>query len=140
MSRFTSAILGMTVAALTLGAADIHIASGHDIAPTDASLQQRNDTIVYDVNRSGKADRVSVAWSGSERPTVVFEHPRMPFTTIAAQVRTDLSAAGNKRPANNDVTRPNKPAPKQKMATACERNISALAEFAKQLDAGRCIT
>jgi hypothetical protein len=140
MSRFTSGILGMTVAALTLGAANLQIASGHDIAPSDASLRQGNDAIVYDVNRTGKADRVSVAWAGSERPTVVFEHPKMPFTTIAAQVRTDLSVADTKRQTSHEISRPSKPAAKQKMATACERNISALAEFAKQLDAGRCIT
>lgn len=140
MSRFATGFLGVTVAALTLGAASIQIASGHDLGtfkPTDASLKT-NVTITYDVNRNSKTDRDAVARLESEAPTIVFQHPNVPYTTIAAQVRQDKPSADDSLDIRQRDSRARKPV--KKIAAACERNVSALSEVAKLLDAGRCIT
>ena len=142
MSRIAIGFVGVTVSALTLGAASIQIASGHDLGPfkpNDASVRTEN-TIAYDVNRSSKEDRITTKRSELEGPTIVFQHPNVPSTTIAAQVRQDMPSANDTlAPHPQQDTRAKKPT-KQKIAAACERNVSVLTEVAKLLDAGRCIT
>ena len=142
MSRIATGFVGVTVAALTLGAVSIEIASGHGLGvvkPNDASLRTEN-TIAYDVNRTSKTDRIAMQRSELEGPTIVFQHPNLPSTTIAAQVRQGLPEAGESLGLRSQQdSRARKPT-KQKIATACERNVSALTEVAKLLDAGRCIT
>lgn len=141
MSRIATGFVGLAVAALTLGAAGIEIASGHDLGifkPTDASLKT-NASIAYDVNRTSKADRDAVARIEPDAPTIVFQHPSLPSTTIAAQVRQDVPPAGDGLGKRQQDTKAKKPT-KHKIAAACERNVSALSEVAKLMDAGRCIT
>lgn len=140
MSRIATGFVGVTIAALTLGAASIQIASGHDLGPfkpNDASVRTAN-TIAYDVNRDTKTDPIAKDRTAPEGPTIVFQHPNLPSTTIAAQVRQDRPDAGSGMSQKQD-TRAKKPT-KQKIAAACERNVSVLTEVAKALDAGRCIT
>lgn len=143
MSRFATGFIGITVAALALGAASIQIASGHDLGPfkpTDASLRGA-DNVIYDVNRISKADRDTSARVEPDGPTIVFQHPHLPSTTIAAQVRQDVPALDDSRASGQQGALKVKKSPeKRKIAAACERNVSALSEVAKLMDAGRCIT
>jgi hypothetical protein len=131
MSKIANGILGLTAGALALGAVHLDYARSGTLpqaAPTDAAVRT-----LYDVDRSGKGDRLNARVSDEASATMFVYPVTMPNMLIAARVtRKSLPAAApaRKAPAEKS-TADNK--------IACEPLMSILVVEAENLAPGRCL-
>jgi len=138
MSRWSKGFYALIAASLAFGAVHLEIASGSDLkAPTrgDAGLfgsrgiSPARPLVAEDVNRAAKSDRLAAAVAGVSGPTIVFKVSGLKNTSIA----TFLPSTHAQTPAV--------PAAKSILSTAaCEPPVSALAEAARLIERGRCVT
>jgi hypothetical protein len=138
MSRWSKGFFAVIAASLAFGAVHLEIASGSDLKNPlrgDASLVGSRGVgapqrlVADDVNRAAKADRLAAAIAGTSGPTTVFTVAGMRNTSIATfRPLPQTSSQGT-------------PAPKSLIGTAaCEPPVSALAEAARVIASGRCVT
>ena len=86
------------------------------------------------INRAAKADRATGV-TGSPIPTKTISLQPEGRSDISVLVRIPMAQAGNGSSAP-PVTKPDN----RKMTVACEPMVSVLAEAAKLLQPGRCVT
>lgn len=139
MSRWSKGVLAIIAASLAFGSVHLEIASGSDLKTPlrgDAGLFGSRGIIQpqlasEEVNRAGKADRLAGALAGSSGPTIVFRVAGLRNTSIATFVPL----------RQNSTQAPSLPAPKSILSTtACEPSVSPLAEAARVVQSGRCVT
>src|ERR1700761_4489410 len=136
MSRLTAGILGAVALSLISGAAQL--AFGGDFLPaTPAHAQTREplsasvaSTSTHAVNRSAKGDRAVNGLTSATTRTVSLRFDGFADTTFLLRV----PVAAVVPPAASTLAKPRKP------MVACEPMVSVLAEAAKQLQPGRCVT
>jgi len=137
MSRWSRGFLALIAASLAFGAVHLEIASGSDLKTPlrgDAGLfgsrgVASSRLAAEDVNRAAKSDRLAGAVAGASGPTIVFSVAGLRNTSIA----TFLPLPQN--------TTQGAPASKSILGTtACEPPVSALAEAARVIESGRCVT
>jgi len=137
MSRWSKGFFALMAASLAFGAVHLEIAAGSDLkVPVrgDASLfgsrgVAAGQQVAGNVNRAAKADRLAAAIAGTSGPTVVFQVAGMKNTSIAMFAPLPQTSSQGT------------PAPKSLMSmAACEPPVSALAEAARVIDRGRCVT
>jgi hypothetical protein len=138
MSRWSNGFFALIAASLAFGAVHLEIASGSDLkVPVrgDAGLFGSRGVgapqrlVADDVNRAAKSDRLAAAIAGTSGPTIVFNVAGMKNTSIAMFAPLPQTSSQGT------------PAPKSLMSTAaCEPPVSALAEAARIIERGRCIT
>jgi hypothetical protein len=118
--------------AAMLGA--VQFASGHDLA---ASFQAVSEpAAAAAVNRTGKADRETIARAVGESRTVLVRVDSLADTSVLVRIPVQKDAR---------TLSPGKPAlkpagDKAKRMVACEPVVSVLTEVAKLLQPGRCVT
>jgi hypothetical protein len=138
MSRWSKGFFALIAASLAFGAVHLEIASGSDLKMPmrgDADLfgsrgvGATRQLVAEDVNRAVKSDRLAAAVAGTSGPTIVFKVAGLKNTSIATfRPLPQISSQGS-------------PAPKSILSTtACEPPVSALAEAARVIERGRCIT
>jgi hypothetical protein len=147
MSRWTNGFFALVAALLAFGAVHLEIASGTDLkaltrgdaslfgsrgiigAPTD--VISAPTAVASAVNRAAKADRIGPAAPSAGGPTIVFTLAGLDNTSVATFL-----------PAPQRPARPAQQTGPQAIAktAACEPPVSALAEAARLLVTGRCIT
>jgi len=140
MTRWSQGFLALIAASLALGAVHLEIASGSDLKTLtrgDAGLfgsrgvRTVQPLVAEAVNRAAKSDRIASAVAGVSGPTVVFSVAGLKNTSIATFAA--LPQSSSQAPAAT--------APKSILRTAaCEPPVSALAEAARTIESGRCIT
>ncbi len=140
MSRWSKGFFALIAASLAFGAVHLEIASGSDLRMPmrgDASLfgsrgvAATHQIVADDVNRAAKSDRLAAAVAGTSGPTIVFKIAGLKNTSIATFLllpQTSSQAPGT--PASKSIL----------STTACEPPVSALAEAARVIKSGRCIT
>jgi hypothetical protein len=137
MSRWSNGLFALIAASLAFGAVHLEIASGSDLKTPlrgDASLFGSRGIAVprlaaEEVNRAAKSDRLAGAIAGMSGPTVVFPVAGLKNTSIATFVPVPQNSTQG-TPASRPVLG----------TTACEPPVSALAEAARVIQSGRCIT
>ncbi|WP_347337901.1 MULTISPECIES: hypothetical protein [Rhodopseudomonas] len=128
MSQIVRGILGALAITGTLGAAQLAV--GEDLGRANLLRQASVAPLVQDVNRSGKADRASIARDAEPGQTVA--------VTLIGQsvlVRIPQAQIGGALRAPGA----HKPAVAPRSIVACEPVVSVLTEVAKQLQPGRCV-
>jgi hypothetical protein len=140
MSRWSQGFLALIAATLAFGAVHLEIASGSDLKALtrgDASLfgsrgvRTTQPLVAEEVNRAAKSDRLAAAVAGVSGPTVVFNSAGLSNTSIATFAPLPQNASQAK----------GNTAPKSILSTAaCEPPVSALAEAARVIESGRCVT
>lgn len=132
MTIISAKLAGAVVALAVIGGMQFEVASGQALMPslrnTDAT-NKATQSIVYDVNRAAKADRHALAASPVGETTAVSNYLSEPATTVAIRVKPSTPPQST-RPAAKKIKHP----------VACEGVVSVLAEVARQLQPGRCIT
>lgn len=138
MSRWSNGFFALVAASLAFGAVHLEIASGSNLKmPTrgDASLfgsrgvGTARSLVAEDVNRAAKSDRLAAAVAGTSGPTIVFNVAGLKNTSIATFLPLPrTSSQGTPTPKALSST------------TACEPPVSALAEAARVIESGRCVT
>ncbi len=138
MSRWSNGFFALIAASLAFGAVHLEIASGTDLKmPTrgDASLfgsrgvGTARSLVAEDVNRAAKSNRLAAAVAGSSGPTIVFNVAGLKNMSIATFLPLpQTSSQGTPSPKSISST------------TACEPPVSALAEAARVMESGRCVT
>ena len=139
MSRWSNGFFAIIAASLAFGAVHLEIAAGSDLKTPlrgDAGLfGSRGVThpqlASEEVNRTAKSDRLASAVAGSSGPTIVFRVSGLRNTSVATFQALPQRA----------TQAPGAPASKSIMSTAaCEPPVSALAEAARVVQSGRCVT
>jgi len=140
MSRWFQGLFALFAATLAFGAVHLEIASGSDLKALtrgDASLfgsrgvRTVQPLVADDVNRAAKSDRLAPALAGVSGPTIVFNVTGLKNTSIATFAPLPQNASQV----------PGPPARKSILRTAaCEPAVSALAEAARVIESGRCVT
>jgi|SRR3984957_18779067 hypothetical protein len=129
-------VFGTIAVSLTFGAAQF--ASGRDLSPSPQDrLQQSMEDLASGgaaINRAAKADRATGV-TGSPTPTKTISLQPEGRSDTSVLVRIPMAQAGNGSSAP-PVTKPEN----RKMTVACEPVVSVLAEAAKLLQPGRCVT
>jgi hypothetical protein len=138
MSRWSKGFLAIVAASLAFGAVHLEIASGSDLKTPlrgDAGLFGSRGIAAAprlaaeEVNRAAKSDRLAGAIAGTSGPTLVFRVAGLKNTSIATFLPL---------PQNSTL---GTPASKPILGTmACEPPVSALAEAARVMQSGRCVT
>ena len=129
MSQIIKGIFGALAVTLAFGA--LQYASGHDfVGRQTVSLAPETG-----VNRTAKADRVTVVPSPTPTQTIALRFDSLADTSILLRVPVVKSEARS-RPTPPQVTKSGV----WKRTVACEPVVSVLTEVAKQLEPGRCIT
>lgn len=132
MSRLTIGISGAIALSLISGAAQL--ALGRDLSPSMLRGMQGKLSSATIVNRAAKADRaVSRAALPAQTRTIAFRLDSFSDTSFLVRVPV---AKGGPAPAPFDA----KSGARNKPPIACEPMVSVLAEAAKQLPPGRCVT
>jgi hypothetical protein len=143
MSRWSKGFLAIVAASLAFGAVHLEIASGSDLKTPlrgDAGLFGSRGiaaaprVAAEEVNRAAKSDRLAGAIAGTSGPTVVFRVAGLKNTSIATFLPL---------PQNSTLGTPALGTPASKPilgTTACEPPVSALAEAARVMQSGRCVT
>lgn len=134
MSQKSRIVFTALAAIATLGVAQI--AAGE--AVSGATLADRFQALGEPdgINRTAKADReVAVTQTAGHGRTVLLKIESLADTSVLVRLPRDKEAR-NRAPARPSA----KPAGDKKMATACEPPVSVLAEVAKLLQPGRCVT
>jgi len=134
MSQIQKVFLGAVAIVATLGAVQVQLASGHDLADR---WQAVADKPGHDVNRTGKADRLAEIKPGvvSTR-TVSMRLNDLADTSVLLRVPAVIET-GNAKPP---VLLQNQKRTRNKPTIACEPMVSSLTEVAKLLQPGRCVT
>jgi hypothetical protein len=139
MSRWSKGFFGLLAASLMLGAVHLEIASGSDLKAGnrgDASLfssrgvRTQRLAMAETVNREAKADRISGSRPGVSGPTIVFKLAGLKNTSVAAFLPQPTSSGSGSGPVSRAIMK----------TTACEPPVSALAEAARLMETGRCVT
>ena len=140
MSRWSQGFFAIVAASLALGAVHLEIASGSDLKTPirgDAGLfgsrgvSTAQPRVAEDVNRAAKADRLASAVAGVSGPTLVFKVAGLQTTSIATFMPS---------PQNRSLA-PGASVPKSILGTAaCEPPVSLLADAARLIATGRCVT
>ena len=134
MSQIQKVFLGAVAIVATLGAVQVQLASGHDLADR---WQAVADKPGHDVNRTGKADRLAEIKPGAvSTRTVSMRLNDLADTSVLLRVPAVIETGNAKPPAalQNQKQGRNKP------TIACEPMVSSLTEVAKLLQPGRCVT
>jgi hypothetical protein len=138
MSRWSNGFFALIAASLAFGAVHLEIASGRDLKmPTrgDASLfgsrgvGAGQSRVADEVNRAAKSDRLAAAIAGTSGPTIVFNVPGLKNTSIATFAPLPQTSSQG-TPTLKSLS----------STTACEPPVSALAEAARVMERGRCVT
>jgi hypothetical protein len=125
------------VAALIAGTAAVsaaQIALGNDLTSVVGSASvstPQNSIVQQNVNRSAKADRLTMATSIAPSATMTFRVPGIDNTLIVTRIPT---AAARPMAPNNG------PASSAHQTVACEPPVSVLTDIAKTIGPGRCVT
>jgi hypothetical protein len=136
MSRLTAGILGAVALSLISGAAQL--AFGGDFSPATPAQAQTGEplsasaasTSTHAVNRGAKGDRAANGSSSAATRTVSLRFDGFADTTFLLRVPVAVAVP----PAATTLAKPRRP------MVACEPMVSVLAEAAKQLQPGRCVT
>jgi len=137
MSRWSKGFLAIIAASLAFGAVHLEIASGSDLKTPlrgDAGLFgsrgiSHPQLASEEVNRGAKSDRLAGALAGASGPTIVFRVAGLKNTSIATFLPLPQSSSQGT------------PASKSILGTAaCEPSVSPLAEAARIVRSGRCVT
>jgi hypothetical protein len=128
-SNLIRSVFGAGVVSLTLGA--VQLASGHDLSVP--LLSGKPDAAV---NRSGKADRASVASVVTPTRTIAFRPGDLPDTSVL--VRIPLTKVARETSRNRLWIQSGQS--QSKPMVACEPVVSVLTEVAHKLQPGRCVT
>ncbi|MDA9490923.1 hypothetical protein [Bradyrhizobium sp. CCBAU 11361] len=134
MSQIQKVFLSAVAIVATLGAVQVQLASGHDLADR---WQAVADKPGHDVNRTGKADRLAELKPGAvSTRTVSMRLNDLADTSVLLRVPAVIETGNAKPPAalQNQKQGRNKP------TIACEPMVSSLTEVAKLLQPGRCVT
>jgi hypothetical protein len=138
MSRWSKGFLAIVAASLAFGAVHLEIASGSDLKTPlrgDAGLFGSRGIAAAprlaaeEVNRAAKSDRLAGAIAGTSGPTMVFRVAGLKNTSIATFLPLPQSSTLG-TPASKPILG----------TTACEPPVSALAEAARVMQSGRCVT
>ena len=131
MSQLSRGILGAIAISLTLGAA---LAANRDLGGTQASAVTSEA-----INRAAKADRADGA-AGSAAPTRTISLRLDALTATSVLIRLPVTQVNGKEARNNVPAPPVAKPQVRKTTVACEPPVSVLAEVAKRLEPGRCVT
>jgi hypothetical protein len=137
MSRWSNGFLAIIAASMAFGAVHLEIASGSDLKTPlrgDAGLFgsrgiDHPQLASEEVNRAAKSDRLAGALAGSSGPTIVFKVAGLRNTSIAT-FRSLPQNSTQGAPVSRSIL----------STTACEPSVSALAEAARVVQSGRCVT
>ncbi len=141
MYRWSQGFFALIAALLAFGAVHLEIASGSDLKTPvhgDAGLFGSRGVVIpqpqlaaAEVNRSAKSDRLAGAMVGASGPTLVFKVAGLRNTSIATFLPLP----------QNSTLAPGTPASRSILGmAACEPPVSALAEAARVIESGRCVT
>jgi hypothetical protein len=134
MSQIQKVFLGAAAIAAMLGAAQVQLASGHDLADR---WQAVADKPGHNVNRSSKADRLAdIKQAEVPTRTVSMRLNDLADTSVLLRVPAVIET-GNAKPP---VLLPDQKQSRKKPTIACEPMVSSLTEVAKLLQPGRCVT
>ena len=141
MLQMQKVFLGVVAIAATLGAVQVgavQLASGHDLADRWQAVADRpTQDAGHNVNRSGKADRVSdIKQAPVPTRTVSMRLNDLADTSVLLRVPAVIET-GNAKPQM--LLQNRKQGPKRP-TIACEPMVSSLTEVAKLLQPGRCVT
>jgi hypothetical protein len=133
MSQKFRAIVGTAAIALMLGA--VPLASGRDFSSGELIGQNLKGMPAHAVNRAVKTDRIASAIrSGAATQTISLQLSGLSDTSVLIRMpAAPMLRSGSFIPS---WTKSGGPKP----AVACEPVVSMLAEVAKLLEPGRCIT
>ena len=136
MSQIQKVFLGAVAIVATLGAVQVQLASGHDLADrTQAAADQPS----HNVNRSGKTDRLAeIKPSAVPTRTVSMRLTELADTSVLLRVPAVIETGNAKPPAA--LQNQNQKQGRNKPTIACEPMVSSLTEVAKLLQPGRCVT
>ncbi|TQF32653.1 hypothetical protein [Bradyrhizobium sp. UNPA324] len=140
MSQIHKVFLGAVAIAATLGA--VQLASGHDLADrwqavADAPSHNLNSAPSNNVNRAGKADRLTeLKPAAVPTRTVSMRLNGLAATSVLLRVAAVIET-GNAKPP---VLLQNQKKVRNRPTIACEPMVSSLTEVAKLLQPGRCVT
>jgi hypothetical protein len=131
MSHIAKGIFGAAAVSLVLGA--VQFASGHDLTGRQAlggtAMAGTPDSTI---NRATKADRVSGATgAAASTRTIALRLDSLADTSVL--IRVPVAKEARNAPAATKSGG-------RKMTVACEPVVSVLAEIARQLQPGRCVT
>lgn len=141
MSRWSKGFFALVAASLAFGAVHLEIANGSDLKALnhgDAGLFGSRGVaaapvvVASTVNRVAKSDRLNGAVAGASGPTIVFKVAGLKNTSVATFLPL---------PQGSSSSSAMRSAPKAILGTtACEPPVSALAEAARIIASGRCVT
>ncbi|WP_027543304.1 hypothetical protein [Bradyrhizobium sp. WSM2254] len=140
MSQIQKVFLSAVAIVATLGAVQVQLASGHDLADR---WQAVADKPGHDVNRTGKADRLAEIKPGTvSTRTVSMRLNDLADTSVLLRVPAVIETGNAKPPAalQNQNQNQNQKQGRNKPTIACEPMVSSLTEVAKLLQPGRCVT
>ena len=139
MSPWSKTAFALVAAALAFSAVHLEIASGSDLKPIpglDAGLFSsrgvylpRSALALESVNRTAKGDRLAAAVPAASGPTIVFTIAGVSNTSVASYLPL----------AQKSTAVPVAPQAIVKTA-ACEPPVSMMAEAARVIEVGRCVT
>ena len=127
MSQIHNGIFGALAVGLLFGAAQL--AFGHDLSGGDAAVGSGAG-----INRVAKTDRAPAPAALVATLTVGFRPDGMAETSVLVRVPVDKQARNRPAPPSLLKSRDSG------TAVACEPPVSVLAEVAKLLQPGRCVT
>jgi len=139
MSQIQKVFLCAAAIAATLGAVQVgavQLASGHDLADR---WQAVADKPAHNINRAGKADRITDTKPGAvPTRTVSMRLNDLANTSVLLRVPAVIETGNAKPPLV--LQNQKKPQGRNKPTIACEPMVSSLTEVAKLLQPGRCVT
>jgi len=139
MSQIQKVFLGVVAIAATIGAVQVgavQLASGHDLADR---WQAAADKPGHNINRAGKADRITDIKPGAvPTRTVSMRLNDLANTSVLLRVPAVIETGNAKPPVA--LQNQKKPQGRVKPTIACEPMVSSLTEVAKLLQPGRCVT
>ena len=139
MSQIQKVFLCAAAIAATLGAVQVgavQLASGHDLADR---WQAVADKPAHNINRAGKADRITDIKPGVvPTRTVSMRLNDLANTSVLLRVPAVIETGNAKPPAA--LQNQNQKQGRNKPTIACEPMVSSLTEVAKLLQPGRCVT
>jgi len=129
-----AAAIAATLGAVQVGA--VQFASGHDLADR---WQAVADKPAHNINRAGKADRITDIKPGVvPTRTVSMRLNDLANTSVLLRVPAVIETGNAKPPVV--LQNQKKPQGRNKPTIACEPMVSSLTEVAKLLQPGRCVT
>jgi hypothetical protein len=137
MSQTFKAILATLAVSATFGA--VQLASGHDLI---GGSQLASTEPAGEINRTAKADRVTLKAAQTPTETITIRSVGLPETSVVVRIPVAQMPGASAPKVGEDVRNlpePSKPTA-TKRAIACEPPVSVLTEVAKLLEPGRCVT